>query len=381
MPKMKTREIRAKSILRKHKKIDSWFLTRYGMNLYRGCQHDCKYCDGRSEKYQVEAEFDQEVAVKINAIEILERELDPQRKRKPLFPGFVMLGGGVGDSYQPLEKRYKLSRKTLALLQRFNHPVHILTKSTLVERDLDIIKQINHQNKAVVSFSFSSMDDQISSTFEPGVAPPSQRLKTIHYFKKNGIPCGIYLMPVIPFITDNDEQLTRAFREAESVDANFLIFGGMTLKEGRQKDFYLKILKHHYPDLLPKYQQIYQPNKWGEAKKSYYEDIHNRFYEISLKFKIPVRIPPSIYQNRITSNDRVIVILEHLDYLYKMAGKPSSYGYAAYAISQLKEPVNERRDSLKQIKGIGVVTEKIIREILKTKRSSLYESILNSYTD
>ena len=75
------REIVAKSILRKHKKIESWFLTRYGMNLYRGCEHNCVYCDGRTEKYQVDGKFGRDVVVKINAIDLLRRELDPKRKR------------------------------------------------------------------------------------------------------------------------------------------------------------------------------------------------------------------------------------------------------------------------------------------------------------
>ena len=92
---MGVNEIRAKSILRKHRKIDSWFVSRYGMNLYRGCQHDCAYCDGRSEKYYVEGEFGTDVSVKTNAAEILRRELDPSRKRKPLKKGFVFIGGGV----------------------------------------------------------------------------------------------------------------------------------------------------------------------------------------------------------------------------------------------------------------------------------------------
>lgn len=93
------REVNARSLLRKHKKVESWFLTRYGMNLYRGCAHNCVYCDGRSEKYQVDGEFGREITVKINAIDLLRRELDPHRRRTPLKPGFIGLGGGVGDSY------------------------------------------------------------------------------------------------------------------------------------------------------------------------------------------------------------------------------------------------------------------------------------------
>ena len=88
---MIVKEIKAKSILRKHKKVDSWFVCRYGMNLYRGCIHNCVYCDGRAEKYNVEGEFGRTVTVKVNALEILSRELDPSKKRVPLKPGYVLV--------------------------------------------------------------------------------------------------------------------------------------------------------------------------------------------------------------------------------------------------------------------------------------------------
>ena len=99
-------EENAKSILRKYKKIDSWFITRYGMNLYRGCLHNCVYCDGRAERYYVEGEFGKDIIVKKNAPEILDRELNPERKRVPFKKSYIMLGGGVGDSYQPAENAF-----------------------------------------------------------------------------------------------------------------------------------------------------------------------------------------------------------------------------------------------------------------------------------
>ena len=184
---MKIKEIQAKSILRKHKKIDSWFISQYGMNLYRGCIHNCVYCDGRSEKYKVDGEFGREVIVKINAIDLLRKELEIKKRRIPLKKSYIMIGGGVGDSYQPVEKKYELTKKTLELLYKKNLPISILTKSTLVKRDIDIIKRINEKNKAIVSFSFSSTDDKISSIFEPGVPPPGERLKTIEFFKNADI--------------------------------------------------------------------------------------------------------------------------------------------------------------------------------------------------
>ncbi len=231
---MNITEIEAKSILRKHKKIDSWFISHYGMNLYRGCSHNCVYCDGRAEGYYVEGEFGKDVAVKINGIEILARELDPARKRRPFKQSFIMVGGGVGDSYQPAEEKYQLSRKVLQLLYKYNFPVHVLTKSTLIIRDMDILKDINEQRKAVVSFSFSSVDNRISSIFEPGVPPPAERLKTLALFKEQGFACGMFLMPVIPFVTDTKGLIEQAVKRGAEIGVDFIIFSGMTLKQGRQ---------------------------------------------------------------------------------------------------------------------------------------------------
>ena len=167
---MTVHEILAKSILRTRTTIDSWFISRSGMNLYRGCQHNCSYCDGRAERYRIDGVFGEDVAVKKNAIEILRRELNPRRKRRPLT-GCILLGGGVGDSYQPVEHHYRLARQVLQLLRTCRYPVHILTKSVLVERDLEIIGDIHDQCGALVSGSFSSVDDDISAVFEPGVPP------------------------------------------------------------------------------------------------------------------------------------------------------------------------------------------------------------------
>jgi len=373
---MTIREIEAKSILRKYKKIDSWFISRYGMNLYRGCTHNCIYCDGRSEGYYVDGEFGENVTVKINAIEILRRELDPKRKRIPFKRSFVMIGGGVGDSYQPIEEKYQLSQKVLELMDEYNFPVHILTKSTLIRRDIDILKKINRKDRAIVSFSFSSVNDEISAIFEPGVPPPSERLKTLTFFKNEGIACGMFLLPVIPFITDTPKLMEETIRKASEVNLDFIIFGGMTLKEGRQKDYFFKTLRNKYPKLIVEYENIYQKNKWGEAAGEYYNSINLTFNSIMKKYKIPPRIPLALYKDILEENDLVVVILEHIDYLLKLKGRTSPYGYAAYSISRLKESLLSMKKELKRINGVGKITESIILEILKTGSSSYYKKLL-----
>jgi DNA repair photolyase len=370
------KEIEAKSILRKHKKIDSWFLSRYNMNLYRGCTHNCVYCDGRAEGYYVEGEFGSDVVVKINALEVLRRELDPKRKRTPFKRGYVMVGGGVGDSYQPIEEKYELTRKTLELLSEKKLPVHVLTKSTLVKRDVDILKKINENSKAIVSFSFSSTDEKICRMFEPGVPSPRKRLETISFFKDKGIACGMFLLPVIPFITDTKDVMEKTIHDAQDVGVDFIIFGGMTLKEGKQKEYFLNVLQQYYPKLILEYQMIYRGSKWGEAIPDYYSQLHQTFNTLMKQYKIPTRIPPELYKDILSENDLVIVILEHLDYLLKLEGKKSPFGYAAYSLSQMQQPLSTMINKLHTIKGVGKTTENIIREILNTGSSTFYEQLL-----
>ena len=371
------REVNAKSILRKHKKVESWFLTRYGMNLYRGCAHNCVYCDGRSEKYMVDGEFGWEITVKTNAIDLLRRELDPHKRRTPLKPGFIGLGGGVGDSYQPIERKYKLSRRALQLIYDFGFPVHILTKSTLVERDVDLIKKIHKKKRAIVSFSFSSTNDNISRIFEPGVPSPTERLETIKSLKKEGIFCGMFLMPVIPFVTDKNNIMNETIKNARDAGVDFVVFGGMTLKEGRQKDYFYKTLEKYYPDLIADYHHIYKKDPFGSAIDAYNESIHKTFNIITNKYHLPKRIPPKIYSDMLDENDKVVVILEQIDYLLKIQGKKSPYGFAGYSISKIQKPLSTMKDKLRLIKGIGPTTEKIILEILNNGTSSYYEKLLN----
>ena len=370
------REIEAKSILRKHKKVDSWFISRYGMNLYSGCSHNCVYCDGRSEGYYTYGEFGQDITVKVNAIDILRRELDPARKRIPLKRSFIMVGGGVGDSYQPIEKKYQLTRSALELVYQYGFPVHMLTKSTLIMRDTDILKAINERTRAIVSFSFSSVDDAISAVFEPGVPPPSERLQALAYFKSQGIACGMFLLPVIPFVSDMPELMDEALRKASEVGVDFVIFGGMTLKEGKQRDYFMAALKKYRAQLDGGYQRIYPGNRWGEPSAEYVDSLNMAFNAIAKKYGLPVRMPCALYGEILSKDDLVIVTLEHIDYLLKMEGRKSPFGYAAYSISQLKEPLSNLRGELHRLKGVGGATQAIILEILEKGRSSYYEQLL-----
>ena len=166
----------------------------------------------------------------------------------------------------------------------------------------------------------------------------------------------MYLLPVIPFITDTVDLIEKAFFKAKEINLDFIIFGGMTLKKGKQKLHFEKVLKSYDPKLLLNYANIYRGNKWGNATSEYYNSIHETFSLIARKYKVPVRIPPYIFNKLVNKNDLVVIILEHLDYLLKLKGQKSPYGFAAYSISQLKEPLVSYNNNFRQIKGVGQIT-------------------------
>jgi DNA repair photolyase len=367
-------EIEAKSILNKAKKIDSWFLSMGGMNIYRGCQHNCAYCDGRAESYSVEGEFGKDVAVKVNAAGLLNRALSPKRKRKPLKYAYVLVGGGVGDSYQPAERKYQLAREALKIIGHHRFPVHILTKSSLVERDLDQIVKINEESGAIVSMSFSCVDDELAKIFEPGCSTPTQRLASLAKFKAAGVATGMFLLPLIPFVTDKPELIDQAVGKAAEIGVDFVLFGGMTLKDGKQKNHFFDVLDGYQPDLVNQVASLYGPSKWGSASSDYYHSIAEVFNVVADRHKVAKRIPSRLFKNILNINDQVIVTLENIDYFSRQSSGKSPYGRAAWTISQLDEPLISMGRRIRQISGVGPAAEKIIREIINTGNSSLHES-------
>ncbi|HEY4788958.1 MAG TPA: radical SAM protein, partial [Bacteroidales bacterium] len=193
------RFIEAKTILAHVKQgPDNIFGLKYNMNLYRGCQHGCIYCDSRSKCYQLGELSD--IRIKENALLLLEKELKSKRERGTI--GF----GSMNDSYMPIEKTEELTRKTLQLALRYRFPIHIITKSNLVVRDIDILKEIS-KIYAAISFTITTADDRLSKLIEPNAPVSSLRFDAIRTLSEAGIYTGITLMPVLPFITDEQDNL------------------------------------------------------------------------------------------------------------------------------------------------------------------------------
>lgn len=244
-----TRLIQAKTILSSLKKgSDSFFGLRYNMNLYRGCQHGCIYCDSRSKCYGIDDFTD--IQVKENALELLEKELRSKREKGTI--GF----GSMNDPYMPVEKELMLSRQALEILHRHRYPVHIITKSALVVRDINILRELS-KVYAAVSVTITSASDAMSKQTEPGAPLSSQRFETIKALSDAGIYCGILLMPVLPYLTDTAENIEEMVVRAKQSGASYILgCMGMTLREG-QREYYYSQLDKKFPGLKENYVQRY----------------------------------------------------------------------------------------------------------------------------
>ena len=241
--------IEAKTILQKATHGEEWFGIDYNMNLYKGCCHKCIYCDSRSNCYQVE-DFDR-VRAKKDEIEILNRELKSKRKK-----GVIGIGA-MSDTYNPNELKYEETRKALKLILKYGFGVSIDTKSDLIMRDIDLLKEINAKNNVIIKFTITTPYDKQSKMIEPHVCVSSKRLAAIKTLSQNGIFVGILMNPVLPFITDKEEDIKELVRIAYENGAKFIhTYTGATLRDN-QREYYFDKLEEYYPDLKEKYIKYY----------------------------------------------------------------------------------------------------------------------------
>ena len=222
-----------------------------GMNLYRGCQHGCIYCDSRSLCYQMNHVFE-DIEVKENALELLEQAL--KRKRKPCMIGT----GSMTDPYIPLEEELRLTRGALELIRDYGFGVSVLTKSTRVLRDLDLLADINRRAKAVVQMTLTTHDDRLCRILEPNVSVTSERVAALKAFREAGIPTVVWLDPILPFLNDTRENITGILESCmEAGVRGILCFNmGLTLREGNREYFYAR-LDRHFPGLKEEYIRTY----------------------------------------------------------------------------------------------------------------------------
>ena len=225
--------------------------NKNGMNIYRGCTHGCIYCDSRSLCYNMSHAFE-DIEVKINAPELLEKALRSKRRK-------CMIGtGSMSDPYLPAEKELKLTKKCLEIIEKHGFGAAVLTKSDLILRDIDLLASINEQSKAVVQMTMTTFDDKLCSIIEPGVCTSGRRYEVLKEFQKRGIPTVVWLTPLLPFITDTEENFKRLMEYCLDAGVKGIVcFGvGMTLREGN-REYYYQALDRLFPGLSRRYEMKY----------------------------------------------------------------------------------------------------------------------------
>ena len=289
--------IKAKTILSKVKYGNEWYGIDYNMNLYRGCSHGCIYCDSRSNCYHIE-NFDL-VRGKENALYILEQELSKKRKK-----GIIGIGS-MSDTYNPLEKEYEQTRGALKLISKYGFGVSIDTKSDLILRDIDLLKEINSKNNVIVKFTITTPNDELSKIIEPNVCVSSKRLQAIKILSDNGIFTGIMMNPMLPFITDKEEDIRYLVKLAYQNGAKFIhTYMGMTLREN-QREYYFYKLDQHFIGIKEKYIKYYG-DKYNCIVPNY-KRIYKVFIDECINYGILYNMKDIIkaYKKEIESNEQI----------------------------------------------------------------------------
>ena len=225
--------------------------AKNGMNIYRGCLHGCIYCDSRSLCYQMNHKFE-DIEVKANAVGLLENTL--RRKRNKCMIGT----GAMSDPYMPIEEKLGNMRKCLEVIERYGFGVTMITKSTKVLRDLDLLKKINEKSKCIVQMTLTTYDEDLCRIVEPNVETTYERFRALEILRDNGIPTVVWLCPILPFINDTEENIRGIvdYRVRAEVKGIINFDMGVTLRDGNREYFYKK-LDEHFPGLKEKYIRMY----------------------------------------------------------------------------------------------------------------------------
>lgn len=225
--------------------------AKNNMNIYRGCTHGCIYCDSRSEVYRKTYTFE-DIEVKINAVELLEKELSKKRNK------CMIVTGAMTDPYIPLEIKLEQTRKCLEVIEKHGFGVALLTKSDLILRDLDLLQRINKKAKCVVQMTLTTFDEALCKILEPNVCTTKRRFEVLMEMQKANIPTVVWLTPILPFINDTEDNILGILSYCKDAGVKGIItFGiGMTLRSGN-REYYYKKLEEYFPSLKKEYMKKY----------------------------------------------------------------------------------------------------------------------------
>ena len=267
--------------------------SKNGMNLYRGCQHGCIYCDSRSLCYQMNHPFE-DIEVKENAVELLEDAL--RRKRKKCMIGT----GSMTDPYMPLEQKLGNMRMALEVIRRYGFGVTVLTKSDGILRDLDLLQSVHEQAKCVVQMTLTTYDENLCRMLEPNVCTTARRFEVLKILRDAGIPTVVWMSPILPFLNDTPENIRGLLHMCTEAGVYGVVcFGmGLTLREGNREYFYSR-LDRLFPGLKERYVRTYANQYEVSSPRS--AELMELFHKICEERKI------------VHSNDRIFAYLSEIE--------------------------------------------------------------------
>lgn len=394
---MKYEEAKAKSkILNIYKNVDPWFWISGSINPYRGCEHNCVYCDGKAKYYNID-NFGDHIRVKMNAPELLRKDLNKLGfnpinrtgkntieyyfgdkvennipKGSPNAP-LIAVGGGICDVYQPAEKQFKITRKILHVLYEYGFPIDILTKSDLVLRDIDLIKKFLEISYVNIASSITLMDEDLQKKVEPHSSTTSERFNALKKLKDLGCTTGVMAMPLLPGIGDKRENIEKIISKSSELGIDYIIFAGLTLKPGNKEIVY-EFIQKNFPHLSELYHMMYDnADKFGSPKfpeNNEQENFMKIAHDLCKKYNISDRIPRYIPPDSNKTNLRVSEILYNLQFLKQWVNgenwyKAKKYSDAAKIIENYPEDINDYTlEELKEIEGINKKIYYLIYKII-----------------
>ena len=264
---MEYRPITCPSVITPITKKDPLFLGTYTFDPYQNCEFSCRYCDSSTDKT---------IYIKSNAVETFEKEIGRIGKG-------VIIVGSVHDPYQKAEEKYKITRNLLKTIKKYDFSCHILTKSDMILRDINILSEMV---ECMVTISITTLDESITSIFEKNVPSPRTRLLTVKKLSNQGIKAGIAVIPMLPFIVEKNE-LENIVRSAYENHAQYLLHKHLELK-GDQKNVFMETLKISYPDLIDKYEKLYQDSYMPQS--DYISELNKNLYELCNKYNLKNKI-------------------------------------------------------------------------------------------
>lgn len=274
------KEIEAKVLLSKNKSPERWFGVHYTFNTYRGCEHRCIYCDSRSLCYGIENFND--LIIKKNSVELLNKELRGRRKKETIGTG------SMSDPYTISEKKYLITRKCLEVISQYNYPLHITTKSNLILRDIDILEEVN-RIYASVAITITTGNDKLAKIIEPLAPTPTERFKALGVLSSKGITTSITMMPILPFLEDNKENILDIVNKANYYGVKYIVpWLGMSLRD-RQRDYYYNELDRSFKGIRARYEKAYGDSYICSAINE--KRLWNVLKEACTKYDIKIKMP------------------------------------------------------------------------------------------